>query len=227
MSNLNELRKQIDDIDAAIIELLAQRMEVCREVATLKSQTNTAVIQPQRVREVLTTRRQWAIDNDVDPDFAEQLFRILLSETHRIEVAHDKKYEKPTKVADVLASALDAVACRIDHVVVAVANLDAASKFLASIGFATSTTDDAGIVVAEGGGVTVVLVGPGYVQELLRAANVPLLTDVVVDAHGHEQVFTVLDPSTGVQLGFISRTGNRVAMNGQNVRALFRALGDA
>ncbi|MFM7897604.1 MAG: chorismate mutase, partial [Actinomycetota bacterium] len=141
MSNLNDLRQQIDDIDAAIIELLAQRMEVCRDVAALKAQTNTAVIQPQRVREVLTTRRQWAIDNDVDPDFAEQLFRILLSETHRIEVAHDKKYEKPTKVADVLASALDAVACRIDHVVVAVAQLDAASKFLASIGFAISSTD--------------------------------------------------------------------------------------
>jgi chorismate mutase-like protein len=253
MSNLEALRKQIDDIDAAIIELLAQRMEVCRDVATLKSQTKSAVIQPQRVREVLTTRRQWAIDNDVDPDFAEQLFRILLSETHRIEVAHDKKFEKPAKVADVLASALDAVACRIDHVVVAVANLDAASKFLSSIGFSVAKSDDPGIVVAEGGGVAVVLVGPGdkavdahlrrhgsgvqhvaievlnagYMQDLLRAANVPLLTDVMIDANGHEQVFTVLDPSTGVQLGFISRTGNRVPMNGQNVRALFRALGEA
>jgi chorismate mutase-like protein len=253
MSNLDGLRKQIDDIDAAIIELLAQRMEVCRDVATLKSQTNTAVIQPQRVREVLTSRRQWAIDNDVDPDFAEQLFRILLSETHRIEVAHDKTFERPTKVADVLASALDAVACRIDHVVVAVADLGAATRFLSSIGFAVAPTDDAGIAVAEGGGVTVVLVGPGdkavdahlaehgsgvqhiaievlnagYVRELLHSAGVPLLTDVVVDEHGHEQVFTVLDPATGVQLGFISRTGNRVPVNGQNVRALFRALGDA
>jgi chorismate mutase-like protein len=250
MSSLDDLRKQIDDIDAAIIELLAQRMEVCRDVASLKSQTKTAVIQPQRVREVLTTRRQWAIDNDVDPDFVEQLFRILLSETHRIEVAHDKPFDKPTKVADVLASALDAVACRIDHVVVAVAQLDSASKFLASIGFATTATGDPGIVIAEGGGVTIVLVGPGdnavdahlkehgsgvqhiaievlnagYMQELLRSANVPLLTDVVVDEHGHEQIFTVLDPATGVQLGFISRTGNRVAMNGQNVRALFRAI---
>ena len=145
------------------------------------------------------------------------------------------------------------MACRIDHVVVAVANLVAASKFLSSIGFSTTTTDDPGIVTAEGGGVTVVLVGPGdkavdahlaehgsgvqhvaievlnagYMQELLRAADVPLLTDVVVDEQGHEQVFTVLDPSTGVQLGFISRTGNRVPMSGQNVRALFRALGDA
>ncbi|NDH45173.1 MAG: chorismate mutase family protein [Actinobacteria bacterium] len=253
LSSLDDLRKQIDDIDSAIVELLAQRMEVCREVADLKSQTNTAVIQPQRVREVLTTRRQWAIDNDVDPDFVEQLFRILLSETHRIEVAHVKPFEKPSKVADVLASALDAVACRIDHVVVAVANLAAASTFLAAIGFAINDTDDAAIKVAEGGGVTVVLVGPGdkavdahlaehgsgvqhiaievlnagYMQELLRAANIPLLTDVVVDAHGHEQIFTVLDPATGVQLGFISRTGNRVPMSGQNVRALFRAIGDA
>lgn len=253
MSNLDDLRRQIDDIDAAIVELLAQRMEVCRDVAALKSRTNTAVIQPRRVHEVLTTRRQWAIDNDVDPDFAEQLFRILLSETHRIEVAHEKSFEKPTKVADVLASALDAVACRIDHVVVAVADLGAAAKFLGSIGFATTGTDDPGIVIAAGGGVTVVLVGPGdkavdahlaehgsgvqhiaievlnagYVRELLKSAGVPLLTDVVVDEHGHEQVFTVLDPSTGVQLGFISRTGNRVPMSGQNVRALFRAIGDA
>lgn len=250
MNNLNDLRRQIDDIDAAIIELLAQRMEVCREVADVKSQTGATVIQPQRVREVLTSRRQWAIDNEVDPDFAEQIFRIVLAETHRIEVAHDKKFEPPTKVADVLASALDAVACRIDHVVVAVANLDAAAGFLASLGFAVQRTDDNGIRVAEGGGVTVVLVGPGdaavddhlrqhgsgvqhiaievlnagYVRELLRSANIPLLTDVVVDEHGHEQVFTVLDPSTGVQLGFISRTGNRVPLSGENVRSLFRAI---
>ncbi|NCV97868.1 MAG: 3-dehydroquinate dehydratase, partial [Acidimicrobiia bacterium] len=33
LSSLDDLRKQIDDIDSAIVELLAQRMEVCREVA--------------------------------------------------------------------------------------------------------------------------------------------------------------------------------------------------
>jgi hypothetical protein len=75
--------------------------------------------------------------------------------------------------------------------------------------------------------IAIEVLNAGYVRELLQSAGVPLLTDVVVDEQGHEQVFTVLDPSTGVQLGFISRTGNRVPMNGQNVRALFRALGDA
>jgi chorismate mutase-like protein len=253
VSDLGGLRSRIDEIDARIVELLAERMNVCRDVAALKATTGATVIQPERVRQVLTTRRQWAIDAGVDPDFTEQLFRILLSETHRIEVAHDRGTASPSKVADVLHSALDAVGCRIDHVVIAVGDLAAATRFLRSLGFEITPTDDAAIVVADGGGVTVVIVGPGdpavdahlaehgtgvqhiaievlnagYVQGLLAAADVPLLTDVIVDDDGHEQVFTVLDPATGVQLGFISRSGHRVPVNGRNVRALFRALGSS
>ena len=84
---LSSLRNEIDSIDQGIVELLARRLEVCKEVADVKSQVDAAVIQPQRVREVLTTRRQWAINKNVDADFAEQIFRTLLAETHRIEVA--------------------------------------------------------------------------------------------------------------------------------------------
>ena len=252
VSDLSQLRKKIDEIDLAIIKLLSERMQVCREVAEVKAGSATAVIQPQRVREVLTVRRQWAIDNQVDPDFTEQLFRILLAETHRIEIAEERDEPAPSKTADALRSALDTVACRIDHVVVAVANLDAAMDFLTSLGFKTTRTQDPAIITADAGGVTVVLVGPGdpgvdahlaahgsgvqhiaievlnagFVQQALAEAQVPLLTDVIVDADGHEQVFTVLDPSTGVQLGFISRTGHRVPISGQNVRSLFRALSE-
>jgi chorismate mutase-like protein len=254
MSDLSQLRQKIDEIDLAIVKLLAERMDVCRQVAEVKAGTGTAVIQPQRVREVLTVRRQWAIDSQVDPDFTEQLFRILLSETHRIEIAEERNEIAPSKTAgasgSAAQSALDTVACRIDHVVVAVANLDSAMLFLTSLGFKITRTQDSAIVTADAGGVTVVLVGPGdpavdahlsahgsgvqhiaievlnagFVQQALAEAKVPLLTDVIVDADGHEQVFTVLDPSTGVQLGFISRTGHRVPISGQNVRALFRAL---
>ena len=250
VSDLSQLRQKIDEIDLAIIKLLGERMQVCREVAEVKAGSATAVIQPQRVREVLTVRRQWAIDSNVDPDFTEQLFRILLAETHRIEIAEERDEPAPSKTADALRSALDTVACRIDHVVVAVANLDAAMDFLTSLGFKTTRTQDSAIVTADAGGVTVVLVGPGdpgvdahlaahgsgvqhiaievlnagFVQQALAEAQVPLLTNVIVDADGHEQVFTVLDPSTGVQLGFISRTGHRVPISGQNVRALFHAL---
>ena len=177
----------------------------------------------------------------------------MLAETHRIEVVHERGGVAPTKVADTLLSALDTVAVRIDHVVVAVVNLASASSFLKTLGFTLEPTEDADIVTATAGGVTVVLVGPGndpavrahleangsgvqhivievlnagFVQQALAEAGVPLLTDVVVDAAGHEQLFTVVDPATGVQLGFISRTGHREPMSGHNVRALFTALGN-
>ena len=64
--DLPALRRDIDEIDAAIVDLLAKRMQVCREVATIKAGSATPVIQPARVREVLTSRRQWAIDHGVD-----------------------------------------------------------------------------------------------------------------------------------------------------------------
>jgi chorismate mutase-like protein len=252
-SDLSSLRKSIDEIDAAIVDLLAKRMEVCREVAELKAGAATPVIQPARVREVLTSRRQWAIDQHVDADFAEQLFRIILSETHRIEVAHERHEEAPAKTAGEISGALDTVAVRIDHVVVCVANLDSASAFLHSLGFTVSPTDDVDIKTADAGGITVVLVGPGndpavqrhltqhgsgvqhiaievlnagYTQQALASTGVPLLTDVIVDKDGHEQLFPVFDRATGVQLGFISRTGHRLPMNSENVKALFSALND-
>lgn len=249
---LPELRVSIDEIDHAIVQLLSQRMQVCREVAEIKEHTGTTVIQPQRVRDVLASRRQWAIDSGVDADFAEQLFRILLAETHRIEFAEQRTESAPLKDAgNTQRSELDTVACRIDHVVVAVADLDAAKKFFSGMGFTITNTDDAHVVNAEAGGVCVVLVGgdhnpavhrqlaehgsgvqqiaievlnAAYTRDALDAAGVPRLTDVVVDAQGHEQVFTALDPTTGVQLSFISRTGHRVPMSSHNVAAMFDAI---
>lgn len=254
-SPLGPLRQRIDDIDAAIVALLADRMAVCREVAEIKETTGATVIQPQRVRDVLASRRQWAIDAGVDADFAEQLFRTLLSETHRIEVAGSRVEPAPVKEAGgAHRSELDTVACRIDHVVVAVADLSAASKFFADLGFTLTSTEDPSVINAEAGGVTVVLVGAdhnpavhkrlsehgsgvqhvaievlnaSFTRDALDAAGVPRLTDVVVDTQGHEQVFTALDPVTGVQLSFISRTGHRVPMTSHNVAAMFEAISNA
>jgi chorismate mutase-like protein len=70
MADLGDLRQRIDAIDAALVNLLADRMNVCREVAEIKETTGAAVIQPQRVRDVLSSRRQWAIDAGVDAPFS-------------------------------------------------------------------------------------------------------------------------------------------------------------
>ena len=88
MTSLEELRSRIDTLDRELIRILAARLEVCHDVARYKEANNAPIIQPARVRQVVDTRRQWAIDAEVDPDFVEQIFRVLLTETHRIEVAY-------------------------------------------------------------------------------------------------------------------------------------------
>ena len=55
-------------------------------------------------------------------------------------------------------------------------------------------------------------------------ADAALLTEVLVDDDGHEQFFAARDSATGVQFGFISRTGHRVGISAAHVLALFDAL---
>ena len=257
MTELPELRAQIDELDRLLVQVLADRLAVCREVARVKEGSDTPVIQPDRVRQVITSRRQLAIDADVDPDFAEQVFRVLLAETHRIEVAGARNDLAPDKAAapESTRSALDTVATRIDHVVLAVPDLAAATTmFTERLGFhrvASADGESPGIHVVAAGGVTMVLVGPaasaaaadyiqrngggvqhiaidvlnaGYAMAALAAVDAPLLTDVVIDSNGHEQFFTLGEPTVGLHLGFISRTGHRVGIGTANVLALFEAL---
>jgi chorismate mutase-like protein len=249
---LARIRGEIDDIDRRIVELLGRRMAACRQVAEVKARTAANVLQPGRVREVLTTRRSWALLDGVDPDFVEQLFRDVLAETHRIEVADHADSAPPEKAAGPTdRSDLDTVAVRLDHVTVTVADLTAASALFSSMGFSVEPTGDDHVLLATAGGVSILLVsgeadaavaaelaahGPGVAQiavevlnasfthAALAAAGVGGLTDVIVDADGHEQVFTVADAATGVRLGFISRTAHRVPMSGANVAAMYRAL---
>lgn len=256
-ADLQALRQRIDALDQAFIRVVAERLALCEEVAEVKRHTGAAVIQPDRVREVLTSRRQFAIDAGVDPDFAEQLFRVLLAETHRIEVVTHRPDAAPDKAAATTGerSGLDTVATRIDHVVVAVDDLAAAVEgFTTTFGFRVEPLaggDLPGVVALAAGGVSIVLVGPeaspsvaAYVArhgsgiqhlaiDVLNARYAragldgnAVLTDVMVDAEGHEQFFAARDPATGVQFGFISRTGHRVGVSAANVLALFDRLAE-
>lgn len=253
-SDLSALRARIDELDRELIRVLADRLAVCHEVARVKEHSDTPIIQPGRVRDVVASRRQWAIESGIDADFAEQIMRVLLSETHRIEVAGRRSDPAPDKLAtpDATRSSIDTVASRIDHVVIAVDDLDAASStFTERWGFHVdnSSPKHRGMKVLTAGGVTIVLVGPeasddvarhlsihgpgihhlavdvlnaGYAHASLSTSADSQLTDIVVDADGHEQFFTARDQATGVQVGFISRTGHRVGVSTANVLEAFR-----
>ena len=46
--NLNELRNQIDECDNSIIEILAKRMRICREIGTYKKEHGLTILQAER-----------------------------------------------------------------------------------------------------------------------------------------------------------------------------------
>ncbi|MBP5318331.1 MAG: bifunctional 3-deoxy-7-phosphoheptulonate synthase/chorismate mutase type II [Paludibacteraceae bacterium] len=54
--NLTELRKQIDTIDNDLLEMLAKRMRVSREIGTYKKEHNVQVLQAERYDEIMQKR---------------------------------------------------------------------------------------------------------------------------------------------------------------------------
>lgn len=266
MADLSDLRSRIDDADRELLRVLARRFELCHEVAVVKGEAQTQVLQPARVREVLATRTAWAAEVGVEPEFAELLFRSLLAETHRIEAVHlrDHGAETPSSTyTPASESALQTAACRIDHVTVAVADLEAAIEFFVDrLGFrvtqdptstaetnAPSNASAPGLAsaVVDAGGVTFVLMQasshhPGeplstgvhhiaievlnapYVRAALAERGCALQTDVLVSGSGMERFFTVRDATSGLQLGFVSRTGERADFDGGDIQALSAAI---
>lgn len=78
--DLKEIRRNIDAIDYEIMKLLNRRMEHALRVKRLKD----AVIDPEREQEVLEQVRSCAT-NVIEPDFAEQLYRVIIEESRRIQ----------------------------------------------------------------------------------------------------------------------------------------------
>ncbi|MEY3054701.1 MAG: hypothetical protein RL550_1224, partial [Actinomycetota bacterium] len=70
--------------------------------------------------------------------------------------------------------------------------------------------------------VSIDVLNAGYTHAALAGSANSQLTGIVIDDDGHEQFFTARDPATGVQVGFISRTGHRVGVSTANVLEAFR-----
>lgn len=63
---LTHFRNQIDHIDDALIDLLAQRFEIVKQVGIYKKENNISSLQSARWQEVLTKRTQKADEYGLD-----------------------------------------------------------------------------------------------------------------------------------------------------------------
>ena len=89
---LHQLRGQIDELDNQLMELLAKRMRVCREIGTYKKEHNMTVLQTNRYNEILDKRAAQASLCGMSPEFAAQIFEHIHEESVRqqLEILNQK-----------------------------------------------------------------------------------------------------------------------------------------
>jgi chorismate mutase/prephenate dehydrogenase len=75
---MDDLRTQIDAIDAQLVNLLARRRQVVERVADVKREHDLPVSHPAREENLISARRAQGAAAGLDPDYIEDLFRTVL-----------------------------------------------------------------------------------------------------------------------------------------------------
>ncbi|MET9092658.1 chorismate mutase [Streptomyces cyaneofuscatus] len=82
-AELNRLRESIDNIDAAVVHMLAERFKATQQVGRLKADHQLPPADPARETRQITRLRQLAQSANLDPAFAEKLLNFIIAEVIR------------------------------------------------------------------------------------------------------------------------------------------------
>ena len=81
--NLNMLRKQIDECDNDLLEVLSKRMRIAREIGTYKKEHNMTVLQASRYNEILNKRGEQGETCAMSASFIKDVFESIHEESVR------------------------------------------------------------------------------------------------------------------------------------------------
>jgi len=82
-NQLSGYRQSIDNIDAALVHMLAERFRCTKAVGVLKATHSLPPADPAREEYQINRLRQLAKDADLDPDFAEKFLNFIIKEVIR------------------------------------------------------------------------------------------------------------------------------------------------
>ena len=90
---LATLRKSIDNLDDALIRVLAERFRLTQQVGELKAEHQLPPSDPNREATQIARLRALAADANLDPDFAEKWFHFVVQEViqHHRAIANGDK----------------------------------------------------------------------------------------------------------------------------------------
>lgn len=79
-------RKSIDNIDAALIHMLAERFRITKAVGEYKAAAALPPADPGREQKQVARLRKLAEEADLDPEFSEKFLRFIIEEVIRHHV---------------------------------------------------------------------------------------------------------------------------------------------
>ena len=82
-ATLASYRASIDNIDAALIHILAERFRITQAVGAYKAKTKLPASDPRREERQIARLRKLAEDAQLDPDFGEKFLRFIIDEVIR------------------------------------------------------------------------------------------------------------------------------------------------
>ncbi len=92
-AELLSLRSTIDNIDAALIHMLAERFKATQQVGRLKAEHDLPAADPEREKRQIARLRALAEDAHLDPAFAEKWFNFVVAEVihHHEQIANGER----------------------------------------------------------------------------------------------------------------------------------------
>lgn len=79
-AQLAALRLSIDNIDAAVVHMLAERFKFTQQVGRLKAEYGMPASDPERERVQIAHLRTLAEESQLDPAFAEKFLNFIVAE---------------------------------------------------------------------------------------------------------------------------------------------------
>lgn len=90
--DLSVLRRQIDNLDDTLLETLAKRMRVSREIGTYKKEHNMTILQTTRYDEIIQKRVEQGEGMDLSNDFMIRILKAIHEESvrHQVKIMNER-----------------------------------------------------------------------------------------------------------------------------------------